>query len=78
MLDSLGRLAARRPRTLIAVWFVLSAACVALATLGVGGETVFDRLTTGAPTVPGSESEQGEAILAEENPAGPRDRKSVV
>jgi RND superfamily putative drug exporter len=71
VLDSLGRLAARRPRTLIAVWFVLSAACVALATLGVGGETVFDRLTTGAPTVPGSESEQGEAILAEENPAGP-------
>ncbi len=70
VLDFLGRLVARRPRTAIAVWVVVAAACVALAAVGVGGETVFERLTTGAPGVPGSESDEGEEILAEASSAG--------
>jgi putative drug exporter of the RND superfamily len=43
---------------------------VALALAGVGGETLFERLTTGAPSVPMSESEVGRELLAEHSAAG--------
>lgn len=68
--DSLGRTVARHPRRTIAVWAVVTAACFALALLGVGGETLFDRLSTGAPQVPGSESDRADAILEEESTSG--------
>lgn len=68
--DSLGRTVARHPRRTIVVWAVLTAACFALALLGVGGETLFERLSTGAPQVPGSESAEADAILEEQSSSG--------
>jgi len=61
----LGRLTARRPRAMVLVWLVLTVGAYALASLGVAGGSVFDRVTTGVPTVPGSESTQADAILAD-------------
>lgn len=71
MFDSLGRMIARRPWTAIAAWAVIAGSSFALAVLGIGGEGVFDRLSTGAPGVPGSESDAAEQILAAESTAGP-------
>ena len=70
MFDSLGRAIARRPRTTVLAWVVAAGACFALASLGIGGETVFERLETGAPGVPGSESARGDAIIAEASTTG--------
>ena len=70
MFDLLGRTVARRPRITILVWAVVAGVCFALASLGVGGETVFDRLDTGAPGVPGSESARGDALIAEASTTG--------
>ncbi|MBX9245490.1 MMPL family transporter [Actinotalea ferrariae] len=68
--DSLGRTVARHPRRTIVVWAVVTAACFALALVGVGGETLFERLSTGAPQVPGSESAEADAILEEQSTSG--------
>jgi len=62
---------ARRPWTAIAAWVAIAGSSFALAVLGVGGEGVFDRLSTGAPGVPGSESAAAEAILLDESTSGP-------
>ncbi len=70
MFDLLGRTIARRPRITILVWAVVAGVCFALASLGVGGETVFDRLDTGAPGVPGSESARGDELIAEASTTG--------
>lgn len=70
MFDSLGRAIAHAPKRTIAVWVVFSAACMALAIVGVGGETLFERLTTGAPEVPGSESASAQELLAEHSTSG--------
>ena len=70
MFDLLGRAIARRPRTTVLAWVVVAGACFALASLGVGGETVFQRLETGAPGVPGSESARGDALIAEASTTG--------
>ncbi len=70
MFDTLGRAVARAPKRMIAVWAAFAAACVALALAGVGGETLFERLTTGAPSVPESESEVGRELIAEHSAAG--------
>jgi len=59
----LGRTVAHRPRLTVLVWLVVAVAGYALAVFGVHGESLFDRLTSGAPGVPGSESEQAQAIL---------------
>ncbi|WP_263730772.1 MMPL family transporter [Cellulomonas sp. SG140] len=64
MFARLGRAVARRPRTAVLVWLVLAAVAYVLAVTSVTGQTVFDRLTTGAPAVPGSESDAADAILA--------------
>ncbi|WP_129339582.1 MMPL family transporter [Cellulomonas endophytica] len=64
----LGRLVGRHPRSTVVVWAVVTVACYALAVLGVHGQDLFDRLATGAPGVPGTESAEGEAVLAAEAP----------
>lgn len=69
--DHLGRLVSRAPRIVVAIWAVLTAACFALAVVGVGGESLFDRLSTGAPGVPGSDSAVADAILTDQNTSGP-------
>jgi RND superfamily putative drug exporter len=67
----LGRAVALRPRVVVAVWAVLAVLGYALAVQGVHGENLFDRLHTGAPGVPGSESSQGRAILDDADRSGP-------
>src|SRR5690606_17708020 len=69
--ESLGRRVARRPRLTVVVWVVLTGLGFALALFGVHGEGVFDRVTTGAPTVPGSDSERATQVLAENDEGGP-------
>jgi len=59
----LGRTVAHHPRLTVLVWVVVAVAGYALAVFGVHGESLFDRLTSGAPGVPGSQSEQAQAIL---------------
>ena len=63
MFARLGRLVAHRPRTVVVVWLVLAALGYAFAVVGVQGESVFDRVSTGEPTVPRSESVQGRDLL---------------
>lgn len=66
----LGRAVAHHPRLTVLVWVVLSVAGYALAVLGVHGENLFDRLSTGAPTVPGSESVEAQEILDDASTTG--------
>ncbi|MFD6092103.1 MMPL family transporter [Oerskovia sp. NPDC060338] len=70
MFESLGRAVAHRPRLTVAVWVVLTVLGFALAVVGVHGESLFDRLTTGEPAVPGSQSERGTQILTEQDTTG--------
>ncbi|WP_069387596.1 MMPL family transporter [Cellulosimicrobium cellulans] len=69
--SSLGRSVARHPRLTVLVWVAITALGFALALLGTGGGGLFDRVTTGAPTVPGSDSERADEILAENDEGGP-------
>lgn len=70
MFESLGRAVAHRPRLTVALWVVLTALGFALAVVGVHGESLFDRLTSGEPSVPGSQSERGTQILADQAETG--------
>lgn len=65
-----GRIVAHRPRLTVAVWLVLVVLGYAFAVVGVHGDNLFDRLTAGAPVVPGSESEQGRTILETADESG--------
>src|SRR3954447_6325097 len=65
-----GRIVAHRPRLTVAVWLVLVVLGYGFAVVGVNGENLFDRLTTGAPEVPGSQSAQGLAILDDADEGG--------
>ena len=78
VLDTLGRAIARRPRATIVVWLLFAAGCFSLAFTGIDGVTVFDRLTTGAPGVPGSESSRAGQIIAENTTSGPSLSLAVV
>lgn len=68
--DSWGRRIARAPRRTVLVWVVLAGLGYALAVVGLGGETLFDRLETGAPAVPGSESSRVAEIVATSSTTG--------
>ncbi|MHB1288433.1 MMPL family transporter [Georgenia sp.] len=65
MFAYLGRLTTRRPRIVVTVWLAGVLLAVLAALTGVGGDGLFDRLRTGEPSVPGSESQQGGKILVE-------------
>ncbi|CAN7416037.1 MMPL family transporter [Terrabacter sp. LjRoot27] len=67
-LARLGALIARHPRSWVAAWAVAAIACFAVAVGGVTGESLFERLHSGAPTVE-SESSQAQEIIAETQPA---------
>ncbi|WP_146841260.1 MMPL family transporter [Cellulomonas composti] len=67
----LGRIVAHHPRSTVVVWLVLTVAGYALAVLGVHGESLFDRLSTGEPGVPGSESTHGRELLTDGSESGP-------
>ncbi len=68
--ESLGRTVARHPRLTILVWGVLTVACFVLALVGIGGQNLFDRLTTGEPVVPGSDSARAAELIAEADTSG--------
>ncbi|MEP7763967.1 MMPL family transporter [Sanguibacter sp. 25GB23B1] len=70
MFESLGRRIAAHPRTAVAVWGVLTLLGVALAVVGVHGESLFSRLTSGEQGVVGSESYEGARILEEISTGG--------
>lgn len=69
--ETLGRRIARHPRLTVLVWLVLTVLGLGLAVVGVQGETLFDRLSTGEPSVPGSESAIANQILRESVTSGP-------
>lgn len=66
MFSRLGALSARRPLPVVLVWVVLATAWLSLAVVGVGGQSLFDRLSSGEPVVPGAESDDGRRILESE------------
>lgn len=70
MFDLLGRLIARRPRLTVLAWGVLTVTLFALAMTGFGGQGLFERLHSGEPTVPGSESTQARDLIAEHRDSG--------
>ncbi|MGC0142517.1 MMPL family transporter [Pseudactinotalea sp. Z1732] len=70
MFDRLGRLAARYPRRIVLAWFLLTAFLFTLTMTGFGGQGLFERLHSGEPTVPGSESTEARELLDEHSPSG--------
>lgn len=70
MLESLSQRISRWPRTTIAIWAIVTVVGFLVAVLGVTGQGLFDRLTTGEPSVEGSQSATGSAILAQESQSG--------
>ncbi|WP_066462529.1 MMPL family transporter [Sanguibacter suarezii] len=69
MFESLGRRIADHPRSAIVTWAVITVLGFSLAVFGVHGESLFSRLTSGAPVIPGSQNDEGLAILEEINPS---------
>ncbi len=67
-LARLGGLIARHPRTWVVAWAVIAVTCFAVAVGGVTGESLFERLHSGAPTVE-SESSRAQEVIAESQPA---------
>ncbi len=67
-LARLGGLIARHPRSWVAAWAVIAIACFAVAVAGVTGESLFERLHSGAPTVE-SESSRAQDVIAQSQPA---------
>ncbi|GII99028.1 RND superfamily putative drug exporter [Sediminihabitans luteus] len=62
--ESIGRRVAARPKTTVLVWLLVAALGFTLALVGFGGQSLFDRLTSGEPAVPGSDSQKAsEAIV---------------
>jgi len=67
----LGRLIGRHPRPTVVVWLVLAVGGYGVAALGVhGGQSVFDRVTSGAPAVPGSQSTAADDLLGRVDQSG--------
>jgi hypothetical protein len=69
--DRLARGIARHPRITVLAWLGIIAASLALALFGVTGSGLFDRLHSGQPRVPGSESMQANDILRDTAETGP-------
>ncbi len=67
----LGRLIGRHPRLTVLVWLVLAVGGYGVAALGVhGGQSVFDRVSSGVPAVPGSQSKAADDLLAQVDQSG--------
>ena len=69
--ESLARRVARRPRMTIGIWALVTVVGFLVAVVGVTGQGLFDRLATGEPSVAGSQSQEGNDILAAQSTAGP-------
>ncbi|WNB87368.1 MMPL family transporter [Cellulomonas sp. ATA003] len=70
MFETLGRGIARRPLISVVVWVVLTVLGFALALVGVQGENLFERLSSGEPSVPGSESQRANDLIRESSGTG--------
>ena len=66
-LARLGGVAARHPWRFVLVWVVITVAAFAVAVGGVTGESLFQRLHSGAPSAP-SEAQTGQDLV-EDNQA---------
>jgi len=53
---SIAGFIARRPRFVVLAWLVAAAGMYLLATVGVGGGNLYDRASTGLPTIQGADS----------------------
>ena len=62
-LARLGAVGARHPWRFVLVWVVVTAAAFAVAVGGVTGESLFQRLHSGAPSAP-SEAETGQELIS--------------
>ncbi|UFU04751.1 MMPL family transporter [Ruania halotolerans] len=71
MFDRLGRTAAHHPRRLVIAWLLLVAVAGTLALTGFGSQGLFDRLHSGEPRVPGSESQEARTLIEEASDDGP-------
>lgn len=65
--ESLGRAVARHPRLTVVVWAAITAVCGLVALTGLGGQNLFDRLSTGEPVVPGSDSARAAELLTSDD-----------
>lgn len=70
MFAALGRLVAHHSRLIVGIWVVLIAVGYLSATTGFGGQTLFQRLQTGEPSISGSESSIGSQLLQENSSTG--------
>ena len=68
--ESLGRAVAHHPRRALLAWLVIAVLGFGLALFGVQGQNLFDRLTTGSPSVPGSQSATANGILRDASTSG--------
>lgn len=71
---SLGRSVARHPFRAVVVWLVLAVGAYLVAMVGVGNDTLFERVSSGDPQVQGTESQRANAALSE----GPASGESVT
>jgi RND superfamily putative drug exporter len=69
--ERLARAVSHHPRRTAVIWLVIIVASFAFALVGVTGSGLFDRLQSGEPRVPGSESLEGRQVLEEAADAGP-------
>lgn len=70
-LERLGRFCARRARVLVAGWVIAIALGLGTALGAFGGQSLFDRLTSGQPDVPG-EARTGDEMLTAQAASGDR------
>jgi RND superfamily putative drug exporter len=68
--ESLGRAVAHHPCRALLAWLVITMLGFGLALFGVQGENLFDRLTIGEPSVPGSQSATANGILRDASTSG--------
>ncbi len=67
-LARLGGFIARHPGRWVLAWLAVTVTCFAVAVGGVTGESLFDRLSSGAPTVE-SESSRAQDVIEQSQPA---------
>jgi RND superfamily putative drug exporter len=67
---SLGRRVARHPRAFVIAWTIVTVLGFGLASFGVQGQSLFERLSTGAPGVPGAQSSVAQDILTRTSTGG--------
>ncbi len=71
MFDRLGAQIGRHPRMVVLLWTLVTVVAFGVTLTDVTGESLFDRLHTGAPGVPGSDSAVANDIITEESTTGP-------